>query len=238
MDDFTYDIVQKKRIAAGARHKKNGSKSKWCHLPSDNLTAQQLKERNGPVMNYAMNRPMDWETFKSMPLDLQQTYLDSLNSRFSVSAGMIGVDVFGLSRAGLYPYLRKYGLKIGESKRLTNAELELWNNWLHGEPKIAKEPVEEEEPDEVEEEIPEEEEKPTEPFFSPGGIGHHLFPFMPLPNKYDTVKEIRKEEEPLGLDHLSATFKGTFTPETFLKWISKLPMPDGNVCIRVEVDRR
>lgn len=47
MNDFDYDIVQKKRLVASARKQKCGSKSKKCSLPSDNLTAAQLKAKNG-----------------------------------------------------------------------------------------------------------------------------------------------------------------------------------------------
>ena len=42
MNDFDYDALQKKRIAAGARHMKRGSRSKRCSLPSDNLTPSRM----------------------------------------------------------------------------------------------------------------------------------------------------------------------------------------------------
>ena len=196
-------------------------------------------------MNYAMNMPMNWDTFKSMPLDLQQTYLDGLNSRFNVGSATISKELFNMSTGLLRAHTAAHGLKDPKGRKLGGKNRELWENWLEGDKadRVELDPLEEPKPIEeeetpVEEEAPEEE-KPTEPFFSPGGIGHHLFPFMPLPNKYDTIKESKqKEDEPLGLDHLSATFKGVFSPETFLQWITKLPMPDGNVYIRVEVDRR
>ena len=71
MNDFDYDVLQKKRTAAGARHMKRGSRSKRCSLPSDNLTPAQLKRRNGPVSTYKLDAPMRWDDFKAMPVDLR-----------------------------------------------------------------------------------------------------------------------------------------------------------------------
>ena len=42
----------------------------------------------------------------------------------------------------------------------------------------------------------------------------------------------------LDMTELSATFNGWFTPETFLGWISKLPIPEAEVEIRVSVTKR
>ena len=52
MNDFDFDVLQKKRIARGAYHRKNGSKSKRCTLPSDYLTAAEKRKLNGEVMDY------------------------------------------------------------------------------------------------------------------------------------------------------------------------------------------
>jgi hypothetical protein len=249
MDDFTYDIVQKKRIARGARHKKNGSKSKWCHLPSDNLTAKQLKERNGPIMNYALNVPMDWEAFKSMPRDLQQQYLDNLHARFNVGVTTISRELFGMSDATLNVYAKRVGLKTRTASRLNASERELWENWINGVyPEPAKEPeetVEEPEEEIVEEDVePETVEEPTVaseepkpvPTFSPGALsGHDLFNYI---RDYGRRTPDPEPAKPLGLNHLSATFTGEFDAEKFLNWITKLPMPEGDVRISVEVSSR
>ena len=42
----------------------------------------------------------------------------------------------------------------------------------------------------------------------------------------------------LDMTELSATFNGWFTPETFLGWIAKLPIPEAEVKIRVSVTKR
>lgn len=240
MDDFTYDIVCKKRIANGARHMKRGSKSRKCGLPSDSLTAKQLKERNGPVMSYALNLPMSWGVFKTMPLDLQQTYLDSLHSRFNAGAATISRDLFDMSEATLSVHARRKGLKTAKGAPLTGEAREVWENWLNtADPeKITLDPLEEITPieenptDEGREEPAPAEEEPVK--FSPGGIGgpglHEFLRGFGAPTREPT--------EPLGLHHLSATFTGEFSAERFLQWITKLPMPDGDVRICVEVTAR
>ena len=89
MNDFDYDVMQKKRIANNAARMKRGSKSKKCSLPSDHLTPAQWKKRNGPVNTYRLNQPMDWETFTVLPIDIQQSYIGILQSRFNVTTSTI-----------------------------------------------------------------------------------------------------------------------------------------------------
>lgn len=66
MNDFDYDIVQKKRVARGAFAHVNRKRGK-CRLLSDYLTAAQKKEMNGAVKTYNITRPMPLAEFKGMP---------------------------------------------------------------------------------------------------------------------------------------------------------------------------
>lgn len=79
MNDFDYDIVQKKRVARGAFAHVNRKRGK-CRLPSDYLTAAQKKEMNGAVKTYNITRPMPWEDFKAMPDDIKREYLRNMQS--------------------------------------------------------------------------------------------------------------------------------------------------------------
>lgn len=103
MNDFDYDVMQKKRIAAGDRHRKNGSKSRKCGLPSDHLTPAQIRRMSGPVRTYQMNRPMRWGEFKGMPEDLQKQYLEHLRLEYTATnemlAHMLSVNVATVQRA-------------------------------------------------------------------------------------------------------------------------------------------
>ena len=79
MNDFDYDIVQKKRVARGAFAHVNRKRGK-CRLPSDYLTAAQKREMNGEMKTYNITRPMPWEDFKAMQDDLKREYLRNMQS--------------------------------------------------------------------------------------------------------------------------------------------------------------
>lgn len=131
MNDFDYEVMQKKRMASSARKKKNGSKSKACFLPSDNLTPAQLRKLNGEVRTYNLDAPMGWDDFKAMPNDLQVQYLQGLNSRFSVGLTTISIELFGKSPAALPQMFKRAGCVVSfAGKRLSGDERETWEQWL------------------------------------------------------------------------------------------------------------
>jgi hypothetical protein len=89
MHDFDYDVMEKKRIASGARHRKRGSKSKKCTLPSDYLTSKQKKGLNGKMVTYSLAHPTSYSVFENMPKDLQKEYLNKLYNDWGVSLTQI-----------------------------------------------------------------------------------------------------------------------------------------------------
>ena len=114
MNDFDYEVMQKKRIARGATHMKR--KRKGCSLPSDNLTAAQKRRLNGPVSTYKLDEPMSWESFKAMPEDLQKQYILNLQNTYQANDKMIG-KLFGKSDVTVGEYRKKLGINpIGKSK--------------------------------------------------------------------------------------------------------------------------
>lgn len=147
MNDFEYDVMQKKRIANGAFHQKKGSKSRKCTLPHEMLTPAQRKKLDGPVETYAINRPMDWETFKSMPLDLQQAHLDFVQNRFDVGVNTVSTLVFGLSRTALRYHCDRLGLSyLTKQGAVNKGKKAAITEWL-----AQNEPVDPAEPDEPDE---------------------------------------------------------------------------------------
>lgn len=214
--DFEYDVMQKKRLSRGAYHKKNGSKSRRCTLPSDHLTAAQKKGLSGTVSTYNLNQPMGWGTFRMMPPDLQEEYIAGLQNRFGVSASRISEDLFRKSPTTLRLHMARAGLKFRGCKGqlLTGEEHYRWHGWLNGEAD-SDTPV----PDEaVDAAVGSEEEIPT--------VG-------------ETAVETKAVIESLGfsVDNFAAEFCGEFDTQTFLRFISRFPMPEGQVRIRLEVTR-
>lgn len=102
MNDFEFDIMQKKSIAHSARKQKIGTRSKKCSLPSDRLTNKQWKERNGEVMSYNPSKPMEWSEFKMLPSRVQEEYIIGLQKKYSVTATdiakMFGVKPLTITR--------------------------------------------------------------------------------------------------------------------------------------------
>lgn len=226
MNDFDWDVLQKKRIARGAAHMKRGSKSKKCSLPSDRMTPAEWKRRNGTVNTYNMNLPMSWEAFKMMPTDLQQSYIDRLQERFGVSLSDISTDLFDCSIGNLRLYAKRHGLKYKTNKgqKLGKEETVLWNNWLNR----TEAEVVEEDPEPAVAEIP------AECFCEPEGPVKQIEEAAAP----EDVAEPDEDEEvgELTMTYLSAVFEGEFSPERFLSWVTKLPMPDGKVRIRVKAE--
>ena len=231
MNDFDYDVLQKKRTAAGARRMKRGSRSKRCSLPSDNLTPAQLKRRNGPVSTYKLDAPMRWDDFKDMPVDLQKQYLTNLVETYGATNEMLG-DMFYIHPTHVGAVKKALGVISNNPRHLSKEKKtirdQMWaafcNGVVGGGDAVKETPREPEKvetlpvrcPDELEEAAitPRDVEAPTE------------------------AEPVVMKIPMLDMTELSATFNGWFTPETFLGWIAKLPIPEAEVKIRVSVTKR
>lgn len=161
MNDHAYTFVEtvkdRKSLVPSSRHRVNGSKSKRCTLPSDNLTPAERKKLNGEVKTYAIHQPMSWECFKRMPVAHQQEHLDYIQSQFHLGLATIGSIVFSLSPTALSAYAKKLGLTAktfrGSAPAARVNALEAWaagrdDSWPKSEDSLAgeEEPVAEETP--------------------------------------------------------------------------------------------
>ena len=231
MNDFDYDALQKKRIAAGARHMKRGSRSKRCSLPSDNLTPAQLKRRNGPVSTYKLDEPMKWDDFKAMPVDLQKKYLTNLVETYGATNEMLG-DMFYVHPTHVGAVKKALGVVshnphrlIGEKKAIRDQMWAAFCNGVVGGGDAVKETPRE--PEKVE----------TLPVRCSDVLEETAM--APADTEAPTeVEPVVVKIPMLDMTELSATFNGWFTPETFLGWIAKLPIPEAEVKIRVSVTKR
>ena len=132
MNDFDFDCMQKKRLASQARHRKNGSKSKKCSLPSDRLTHKQWKDRCGAVVSYNFGSPMNWEDFKQMPERIQAEYITSLQKKYSATATdlakMFGVKPLTVSR---HVTSKNLNVTFHRGKSMTQAQREEWDKFVN-----------------------------------------------------------------------------------------------------------
>jgi len=147
MNDFDYDVLQKKRLARHALAKKNGSRSKKCTLPSDYLTAKQWKERNGEVVTVKMNRPIDWKSFKKLSHSLQVEYLNKQIKEYGCNAQDMA-KMFGVNPSTFFSYYYRNNLKASfarGSKGMSKKQRERWELFLAGVPSTQPSAVEESE---------------------------------------------------------------------------------------------
>lgn len=219
MNDFDYDVLQKKRTAAGARHMKRGSRSKRCSLPSDNLTPAQIKRRNGPVSTYKLDEPMRWDDFKAMPVDLQKQYLANLVETYGATNEMLG-DMFYVHPTHVGAVKKALGVVshnphrlIGEKKAIRDQMWAAFCNGVVGGGDAVKDTPKE--PKKVE----------TLPVRCPDELEEALTPVEP-------------ERKYLELGRISAEFTGPFNLESLASWLAMLPVKGADeVRIKVEVEK-
>lgn len=143
MREYYDDIRDKKRIAASARHRKCGSKTRYVSLPSDGMTQAEWKRRNGPMATYNLKTPMTLDQLKTMPDDLQREYIEGLRRDYKANkkclAGMLGVHEITASKT-----FTSLGIVFsrGGGGKMTAEEREKWQAFLEGREQSDEEPVE------------------------------------------------------------------------------------------------
>lgn len=159
------DAREKKAAGRGIYHKRSGSKTKYVGLPSDHLTAAQMKRRNGPVVKYNIGKRLTYAEFKELPPDIAGTYITNLQSTYYASIATIAQSL-GASAPALKAYIHKNGIAHKSSKAGPRKPSPLWEGFLSGKytstgartpaPEVEATPVEEPKPAPI---IPE----PTKP---------------------------------------------------------------------------
>ena len=172
MHDFDFDIMEKKRIAQGARARKCGSKSRKCTLPSDYLTAAQKKGLNGKAITYNLSGPMTYSKFRVMPDDLQKEYLLKLRNEMGATLTAMG-KMMQCSPETVRQALMRHGIPTNIKRMSFESKLR-WDAWLKGEqlnndragapapaPAPSEAPVSEDKPVPAPSEAPVSEDKPV-----------------------------------------------------------------------------
>lgn len=118
MKDETYafisDVRGKGQTARSAKHKRSHTgKGGRVKLPSDNMTAKELKAMNGEVKAYRLNEPMTWQEFKAMPDDIKVTYIKLLREKFGVPDCKVA-DMMGVHKCVMSGEIKRIGLGHGE----------------------------------------------------------------------------------------------------------------------------
>lgn len=216
MNDFDYEVMQRKRIAGAARHRKCGSKSKKCYLPTDHMTPKQWRERCGSVKTYQLNEPVSWSTFKSMPQDIQREYLNNLQKRFLPTATDLS-RVFGVTASTITAYLGdQLGIKFSPGKRMPKAYVSEFNQFLDGRPFAAPTPSDSTISGDSE---------VIADYLTGRKHGHH---------DLGGVLELRDKPNGMQMSEFSLVFDGEFNIETIHNSIASMIPKGSNVRIEIK----
>lgn len=129
---FQQDIKERKSQVNGARHRKCGSKSKKCTLPSDMLTAKEIKERSGEVISMNPQKRYNLGEFHQFPDDIKGIYIKAIQKRFHVGSGDIA-EMFGMKPDAFRNYALMHNINV-ENFIPSDTELKAWGAWCSGEP--------------------------------------------------------------------------------------------------------
>lgn len=105
VNDFDYEVKERKNLANQAKYRKRGSRSRKCSLPSDSLTAAQIKKMNGECEVYKIGQRIPWKEFKSYPIEMQIKYLEWMRDNLHATRGMI-VEALGCANGTIYAYAK------------------------------------------------------------------------------------------------------------------------------------
>lgn len=129
---FQQDIKERKSQVNGARHRKCGSKSKKCTLPSDMLTAKEIRERSGEVISMNPQKRYNLGEFHQFPDDIKGIYIKAIQKRFHVGPSDIA-EMFGMKPDAFHNYALMHNIVV-QNFMPSDEELKAWNKWCAGEP--------------------------------------------------------------------------------------------------------
>lgn len=131
---FIDDIRQKKNVARSAHNRRtHNGKRGAVKLPSDFLTAKELKAMNGEVKTYRLNDPMAWYEFNAMPDDVKISYIKALREKFHVSDSKIA-KMMNVNQCRFSVEVRRLNIGLGRNNPLRGFKQKEWESWLvtHG----------------------------------------------------------------------------------------------------------
>lgn len=223
MNDFDYDVKQKKSIARGAFAKKGGSRSKKCTLPGDYLSAAEKRKLSTTRVSANLKAPMDWKTFKNLPTEIKREYLEWLIGTYGARQGWVAKDMFGISKEAFRQYVNAHEPTLAGafplSGRFKAEQRERWLAFVEGREQVEETPEPETEPK------PEPDIIITAPAFSQ---------LEPKP-ELEPVKETPPKAEPiLKPQHITATYTGELFAEDIQAILYRLMK--GHSCAAITLD--
>ena len=129
MNDFDYDVLQKKRIARNAKYKVRNRHIRFVRMPSDSLSYYQKRKLNGAVTVYKIGQRISWNEFRSYPEDIQIEYMMWVAENIGCSTGCLP-EIFGATKGAIASYFVDhrylYGILPRRTSDIAQARLKEW----------------------------------------------------------------------------------------------------------------
>ena len=158
--EFHHENSSKKHVAASAFKQRTHCGKGGCTLPSDFKTKKELKAMNGEVKNFNLNKPMYWDTFKSMPDDLKKEYITGLREKFDVPDTKIA-EMFGVGIGTVSRWFKCCDLAVAGNRGKRKWDEDGWDRWRGAKIDLPEIPI-------VEESAENASETPVKPAGDPG----------------------------------------------------------------------
>ena len=192
MKDFDYENMQKK-ITARSASKRKGNR-RGCKLPSDYMTAAQIKNMNGEVQTVQLGKRMEWSEFLALDNSMKEAYLNDIIEKWNVGTSTIS-KLFGKDKNAVPGCIIRNKLKIKKRSGRTTKKQEA--SFLAG---FGVEPQAEEAP------VPEKPKKPAESAKLPApkedpvaaSVAWYDFEFHDVADWAEILKFIRNMPLPKG----------------------------------------
>lgn len=141
MNDFDYEVKQKKDIARSAAHKVNGVKSRKCTLPTDHMTDSQIRKMNGQEISFNINKPITLDKFKKIPSEVGREYIMHLHEMYGVGNTALA-QMFLCTKEYVRQMLSAdpYNIKFHRGRQMTYVQRQQWRLFL-GENEETEEPA-------------------------------------------------------------------------------------------------
>ena len=130
MNDFEYDVKEKKKLAYQAKHRKGNRKK--CNLSTDHMTNKQWLERCGQTVTYNYNKPISWKGFCGLPTRVQKEYLLGLIDQYHTTASDLA-KMFGIAPQVVTKHCgaAEIGIRFSPGKRMPKESREAFDKFCN-----------------------------------------------------------------------------------------------------------
>lgn len=142
MNDFDYEVMQRKRLVNQSRGTIKGKKKKFSvNMPSDYMTKRERAGMNGDLRvltneGETPNIPLPWKVFKQMAPNAQKGYIEGLQTKYGANLKVIS-EMLGVTDLTVSKKCKELGYTVPRGLKLRE---QAWDEFIAG--PVQEEPAE------------------------------------------------------------------------------------------------